>query len=282
MEAAIALEDQPGILACSIAAGYQYADVPAMGPSIVVVADNDRALAQREADRLGQMMWAAREQLIPHVPGPETAVKRAMASAEGPVALFELGDNVGGGSAADATILLKELIDQGADGWVVTIYDPEAVDTCVQVGIGATVSLQVGGKIDDAHGPTLSITGRVRTLHDGTYMETERRHGGRRHYNQGLTVALEVGRIVPERGGLLILNNRRSYPMSIHQITCVGIQPQQQRILVAKGAVAPRAAYEPVCSKIIEVDTPGATAINRAPDEFHLARKTLYEWSHLK
>jgi microcystin degradation protein MlrC len=283
MEAAIALEAQPGILACSIAAGYQYADVPAMGPSIVVVADGDADLAQREANRLGDMMWAVRDQLLPHVPDAATAVKQAIAAyrspTAGPIGLFELGDNVGGGSAADATVLLKELIAQKADGWVVAIYDPAAVQRCVQAGVGGSVTVKVGGKIDNLHGPTLTITGRVRTIHDGKYMETERRHGGRRYYDQGLCVALEVDRTEPEKGGVLILNSLRSYPMSIHQITCLGVQPQQQKILVAKGAVAPRAAYEPVCDKIIEVDTPGATAINRAPSEFHLARKNFYEWS---
>ena len=39
LEQARQLESAPGILACSIAAGYQYADVPAMGPAIVVVTD---------------------------------------------------------------------------------------------------------------------------------------------------------------------------------------------------------------------------------------------------
>jgi microcystin degradation protein MlrC len=223
-------------------------------------------------------MWAVREQLIPRVPDPKMAVQRAMAAEKGPVGLFELGDNVGGGSAADSTAILKELIDQQADGWVVTIYDPQSVRRCVQAGIGARVSLAVGGKVDNIHGPTLSISGRVRTIHDGKYMETERRHGGRRHFDQGLTAVLEVGRTEPEKGGLIVLTSLRTTPMSIHQITCAGIQPQQQKILVAKGAVAPRAAYEPVCAEIIEVDTPGATAINRSPDAFHLTRKTFYEW----
>ena len=278
MQAAIETEKKPGILACSIGAGYQYADVPAMGPSIVVVADDDMQLAQREADRLGQMMWDIRDQLIPHIPDAATAVRRAVASEHAPVALFELGDNIGGGGAGDATVLLKELIDQQADGWVVTIYDPEAAKACAQAGIGSDVSLSVGGKTDGMHGPTLLITGKVRTLHDGSYEERERRHGGRRYGDQGLTAVVEVGRTKPGRGGLLLLNSRRTSPNSIHQITCVGIQPEQQRILVAKGAVAPRAAYEPFCAEIIEVDSPGACAISRSSTEFDKARKTLYEW----
>lgn len=278
MQAAIEMEQQPGILACSIAAGYQYADVPAMGPAIVVVTDGDRALAQAAADELGARMWEVRDQLVLSFPDAATAVRRAMAAEAAPVGLFELGDNIGGGSAGDATFVLAELMRQGANGWVVTIYDPEAVQACAAAGIGAEIALQVGGKTDSQHGPTLAIAGCVRTLHDGRYMETERRHGGGRTFNQGLTAVVEVGRTEPGKGGLLVLNSARSTPNSIHQITCVGIQPQQQRILVAKGAVAPRAAYEPVCASIIEVDTGGATAINRPPEEYRLARKTLYEW----
>ena len=35
--------------------------------------------------------------------------------------------------------------------------------------------------------------------------------------------------------------------------------PRRERILVAKGTIAPRAAYEPIAARIIEVNTPGAT-----------------------
>ncbi len=282
MQAAIALESQPGILACSIAAGYQYADVPAMGPSIVVVTDNDPELAQREADRLGEMMWKVRDDLLPQVPGPAEAVRLAMESRETPIALFELGDNIGGGSAGDATFLLAELMRQGAQDWVVAIYDPAAAEACARAGIGASVSLAVGGKTDDDHGAPVAIHGTVRTLSDGRYEERERRHGGARFIDQGLSAVVTVQNQGGEPTGLLLLNSRRTTPFSIHQLTSVGIYPQHQRILVAKGAVAPRAAYEPVCARIIEVDTGGATAISRGPEQYSLARRELYEWQSPK
>ncbi len=278
MQAAIAMESEPGILAVSIAAGYQYADVPYMGPSIVVVADGDRELAQRKAQQLADMMWAVRDQLKPDLPNAAAAVRQAMHATQTPVALFDMGDNIGGGSAADSTIILEQLLAQKADGWVVTIWDPASVEACYAAGIGATVLLQVGGKSDAIHGPTLPIAGRVRTLHDGSYEETERRHGGGRYFNQGLTAVVEVNRTGPGKGGLLVLNTLRTPPMSIHQITCVGIVPQQQRILVAKGTVAPRAAYAPVSAQIIQVDTGGACDVNRDPSAFKRAPKHFYEW----
>ncbi|MCC6169921.1 MAG: M81 family metallopeptidase [Caldilineaceae bacterium] len=278
MQAAIDLENEPGILAASVAAGYQYADVPAMGPSVVVVADGDRDLAQAGAQRIADMIWAVRDQLLPDLPNAAEAVHQAMQAAQTPVALFDMGDNIGGGSAADSTLILEQLLAQKAGGWVVTLFDPEAVQACVQAGIGGAVALRVGGKTDATHGPTLSIGGRVRTLHSGEFEETERRHGGGRYFNQGLTAVVEVNRSGPGKGGLLVLNSKRTAPMSIHQITCVGIQPQQQKILVAKGTVAPRAAYAPVCAQIIQVDTGGACAINRSPSEFKRARTDFYEW----
>ncbi|MCZ0940319.1 MAG: M81 family metallopeptidase [Caldilineaceae bacterium] len=273
MEAAIELERQPGILATSVAAGYQYADVPWMGPCIVVVADGDQDLAEREAQRLADMMWSTRAELLPKIPGPAEAVAMAIASEEKPVSMMEMGDNIGGGSAGDSTFVLEELLRQGASGWVMALYDPEAVETCAEAGIGARLTLPVGGKVDDEHGPTLKVEGTVRTLHDGKFIETERRHGGGRDWDQGLTAVLATG------GGLLVLDSRRTPPMSLNQLRSVGIMPEQQEIFVAKGSVAPRAAYEPVSARIIEVDSGGATSISRPPEDFRLARQGLYEWT---
>ncbi len=273
VDAAIELEKQPGILAVSVAAGYQYADVPWMGPCIVVVADGDAALAGREAQRLAEMMWSTREALLPTIPGPAEAVRDAMASEAKPVAMMEMGDNIGGGSAGDSTFILEALLREGARGWVMAMYDPEAVEACAAAGIGAQLTLSVGGKVDDQHGPTLTVEGTVRTLHDGKFIETERRHGGGRYWNQGLTAVLETS------GGLLALNSRRTPPMSLNQLRSVGIMPEQHEIFVAKGSVAPRAAYEPVSARIIEVDSGGATSISRPPEDYQLARSGLYEWT---
>ena len=50
---------------------------------------------------------------------------------------MDIGDNVGGGSTADSTFVLDELLKQAANGWVVMIYDPSAVLYCASMGIGS-------------------------------------------------------------------------------------------------------------------------------------------------
>ena len=277
MQQAIELEQRPGILAASIAAGYQYADVEWMGPAIVLVTDGDADLATREAEKIGDAMWSIREQLVLDVPDPAAAVRQAIASDDNPTTLLDFGDNIGGGSAGDSTFVLEQLLAQQADGWVVTIWDPDAAKQCQQAGIGGAVDLQVGAKTDTEHGTTQSVQGTVRTLSDGNYEEFERRHGGGRRHHQGLTVVVQVP--CGEGSGSLVINSERQSPNSIHQITSVGIVPAQQKILAAKGAIAPRAAYEPVSPHLIEVDSGGACWIGRGPSSYEHARTQLYEWT---
>ena len=273
MDAAIELERQPGILATSIAAGYQYADVPWMGPCIVVVADGDQDMADREAQRLADMMWSSAGRTAAEDSGPGRG--RGDGDRERREAGLDDGNGrqhrrrqrggrhvrAGGTAAARGERLGYGALRSGGGGSV------------RGGGHRRTVDAAGGGKVDDEHGPTLTVEGTVRALHDGKFIETEVRHGGGRDWDQGLTAVLATS------GGLLVLDSRRTPPMSFNQLRSVGIMPEQQEIFVAKGSVAPRAAYEPVSARIIEVDSGGATSISRPPEAFRLARRGLYEWT---
>ena len=265
------LERQPGILAVSLLPGFAYADVPQMGPSVVVVADGDPALARREADRLAARLWEARRRLVAALPCPATAVSRALGADRLPVVLVDTGDNVGGGSAGDGTVLLAEMLRQGATDAVVCLFAPDEVQQCAAAGVGQEVTLRVGGKVDRRHGDPVTVTGRVRLLHDGTYVEPEVRHGGRRVNHMGLTAVVELA-----GGNLLVLNSLRHPPFSLGQLTCLGIRPERQRLLVVKAAIAYKAAYAPLAGTVIEVDTPGLTAVNPERFRYRHVRRPLF------
>ena len=115
------------------------------------------------------------------------------------------------------------------------------------------------------------VAGRVRVLHDGTYVEHEVRHGGKRTNHMGLTALVEI-----QGRNLLVLTSQRHPPFSLGQLTCLGIQPQQQRILVVKAAIAYKAAYTPIAGTIIEVDTPGLTAVNPARFTYRHIRRPMF------
>jgi microcystin degradation protein MlrC len=163
-----AVEKLPGVLAVSVSGGYQYSDVPSMGPSVVVVTDNNKALADKEANRLSQMLWDSRESTRINNPKPAEAVKMAMAHEGRPVVLIDMGDNIGGGSTGDSSFMLEELLKQGAKGWAMVIYDPEGYKIAEKAGVGKPFDLSVGGKSDNMHGKPVRIKGDVRSLNVGT------------------------------------------------------------------------------------------------------------------
>ena len=265
------LESQPPMLAASFALGFPYADVPQMGPSILIVTDGDLELARQEAELLAQRVWADRERMVAPLPEAREAVARALRAKELPVVLVDFGDNVGGGSAADGTLLLQEMLRQGATDGVVCLYDPQSVQQCLAAGVGGRVMLRVGGKVDQLQGGPVEVAGRVRVLHDGTYVEPEARHGGKRVNHMGLTALVEI-----DGRNLLVLTSQRHPPFSLGQLTCLGIDPRRQRIIVVKAAIAYKAAYKPVAGTIIEVDTPGLTAVNPARFTYRRIRRPMY------
>jgi microcystin degradation protein MlrC len=271
IEDARALEDKAGVRYASLLPGFAYADVPQMGPSVIVVTDADPGLARAEADRLAGRLWDARDQFVARLPDAAEAVRRAMEAPQRPVVLVDTGDNVGGGSAADGTVLLAEMLRQGAADGVVCLYAPEEARRCATAGIGQDVRFAVGGKVDRLHGDPVPVAGRVRVLHDGTYVEPAVRHGGKRVNHMGLTAVVEIaGR------NLLVLNSLRHPPFSLGQLTCLGIRPEQQRLLVVKAAIAYKSAYGPIAGTIIEVDTPGLTAVNPERFNYRHIRRPMY------
>ena len=270
LNAAAELESRDDVLVANVAAGYPYADVYEAGPAFVIVTDNTRQLARKEAERLSEMLWNVRGRLTLDLPDAAAAVRQAINAEKHPVILVEMGDNIGGGSPGDSTIILAELLKQDAAEFVVVLWDAESVQTCLRAGVGEEVALSVGGKTDRLHGKPVPIRGRVRLIHDGHFVETEPRHGGQKYHNQGLTAVVEL--TSPHRA-LVALTSRRQTPFSLHQLLSLGVQPQGMRIIVVKAAIAYRAAYEPIAGEIIEVDTPGLTAVN--PQHFtygHLRR----------
>ncbi len=269
------MERNPTILAASVSAGYQWSDIPAMGPSVVVVTDNDPELARREAKRLADMLLAVSDQLVLDLPSPMEAVKMAMDADEFPITLMDTGDNIGGGSPGDSTFILYQLLEQRAEGWVVVINDREANEAAFAAGIDGKFDKLVGGKADSMHGHPVRIRGRVKSLHDGRFVEPEVRHGGGRYWNMGLTSVIEVEGSTRDLPNILMLTSKRVIPFSLHQMRSCGVYPEKQKILVAKGVIAPRAAYEPISAQVIAVDSPGVTSVNPKHFTFKRARPDL-------
>lgn len=262
---------QPGVLANSILLGFPYADVAEMGTSTIVVTDGDAELARRLAAELAGFLWEQRLHYRGQYQDAATAVARARELSPGERAcLLDMGDNVGGGSPGDGTTLLAELLEHRVDQSEVCLCDPQAVVAATAAGVGNTVSVEVGGKADDQHGPPVGVRAEVQGLYDGKFQETRPRHGGFTRFDQGPSAVLRC-----ERGPTILLTTRRMTPFSLNQLISCGLDPASFRILVAKGVIAPVAAYEEVCQHFIRVDTPGSSRADMTKLDYHHRRRPM-------
>jgi microcystin degradation protein MlrC len=261
---------RPGVLANSLMLGFPYADVPEMGSAVIVVTDRNPAQAQELADDWGNFFWSRRQQFVGRLIDIPAALERA-AKLDGPICLLDMGDNVGGGSPGDGTLLAHALLEKPIDDAFVCLFDPYSAQLCIDAGVGATVRLRVGGKIDDRLGPPLESTFEVKHLCDGRFEELQVRHGGIRSFDQGPTAVVQT-----VHGLTIMLTSRRMAPFSLCQLTSCGVQPEKFHLLVAKGVHAPVAAYQPVCKHFIRVNTPGVTTADLSQLEFHKRRQPMF------
>lgn len=172
MERARRWEDrEPGAFV-SVAFGFAYADVPNAGATVMVVTDDDPALADRIADDMESYIWRVRVPFANKtLPRTEAGVSQAIEAAESgntPVVLADHADRIG-----DSTHVLRQLIDQGASRFTVaTINDEEAVRRIeATAGAGEQVTVDVGGHAEQYAGDPVELTGTVEYLgpYDSVY-----------------------------------------------------------------------------------------------------------------
>lgn len=268
---AAAQRQRTGVLSVSVVEGYPYADVPEMGMSFIAVTDNDQALADDVAHRLAGAAWALRAELNQGGTAIDEALRQADAAPAAPVVLFDVGDNVGGGSPGDSTHILHAARALGVRHLLQALCDPQVVQQCQDVGVGGRISATVGGKSDHLHGAPFPIEATVTALSDGRYEETGPTHGGFRFYNDGPSAALRT-----DDGYTLVLTSRGAGSASLQQFRSLGIEPLHMKIIVAKGVHSPRPAMEPIARQLIWVASPGVTTADLSTFTYHHRRVPLY------
>ncbi len=266
--------ENPKVLTNSLVLGFPYADVSEMGSSVIAVTNADAELAKKCARELARELWDRREDFAGQLIEINEAIVKCQ-RLEGPICLLDMGDNVGGGSAADGTYLLHALHERKIPKAFVCLYDPESVREATKTGIGNKAKFSLGGKTDDQHGQPLRGEFRVCSFHDGQFEEPEVRHGGFHQFDQGATAIVES-----DHGLTVMLTSKRMVPFSLWQLRSCGLNPADFQVLVAKGVNAPVAAYQEICRYFLRVNTPGSTCADMTHLNFTRRRRPLFPFEH--
>lgn len=266
---AAGLAERKGILSLSILLGFPYADVEDMGTSIIVVADNDEELARRTGKELEDYIVTNRELYS----GTKYSVEQALSMAEErekPVLLLDMGDNIGGGSPANNICILEGLLTRKSLKYFMCICDPFAVEQAGKLKIGEFAPITFTGTVADGT-KQLTLELKLTFQSDGNFKEDSPRHGGQVNYYMGKTVVMET-----EEGSAIMFTTLRVPPFSLHQLYSCQVNPEDYDVIIAKGVIAPLAAYAPVTKSSIQVNTPGVTQADMTMFLHRFRRKPLF------
>jgi microcystin degradation protein MlrC len=267
-----------GALAASLFTGFPHADIRNAGLSAVVVTDGDRALAERLRDELLQQAWRERDAFVYRIEPLAQSVARARAmppaSGEGPIVLLDHYDNAASGGTMDATVVLAEILRQGLeDVAAFAIYDPQAVEQAIAAGIGARVTLSIGGKIAmpaiPRESPPLTVTGTVKTISHGRYRNRGPMARGLL-MEMGPAVVLDTGPVE------IALISRHVEPSDLNCLLALGIDPLQKRYVMLKSRIHWRAGLGHLAKAVVECAGVGVCTSDYGELQFRNLRRPIY------
>lgn len=267
-------QQDPAVLAASLFGGFPMADIPEAGLSAVVVADGAAARAEAVCGRLLDAAWARKADFIYRPEPLEQAVARAKQIADGPVILLDHADNVGSGGTADSMSVIAEVIRQGLrDVAVAAVWDPGAVQAMVQAGVGAEITVELGGNTDmpalGLAGAPLSLTGRVRRISDGEWIVRGPMYTGSR-VTSGPTVLFET------QGVAIVVTSLHHEPWDTGILTSLGVDPAACRYLLLKSRIHYRAGFAPLAKATITLDGVGVTTSDNSLLKFERVQRPIY------
>jgi microcystin degradation protein MlrC len=270
-------------LACSVFVGFPHADIREAGLSAVVCTDANADAAASIRDALLDEAWNARERFVYRAEPLAGSVARAKALGDstvaagakgGPVVMLDHCDNVASGGTMDTTAVLAEVLSQGLEDVVFyALHDPESVRAAIAAGVGAEVTLDVGGKAPmpsiGAPAAPLRVTGTVKRITDGVYRLRGPMGTGART-NNGPTVVLQVG------GVELVLISLYQEPFDLECFFSVGVDPTRKRFVVIKSRVHWRAGLGELAREVVECSGVGVTTSDYSLLKFEKVRRPVF------
>lgn len=280
MNQALALTQQPDVLDISVFSVQPWLDLNDVGCSVLVTTDGDPELAGALADELADAFWQRRYAFDVSLVQTSAAIRAALASERAPWVLADSADAPSSGAPGDSTVLLQHLLAAVPQKpCYLNIVDAAAVDSLVTAGADCELTLTLGATSGCTLYRPCEVTGRVRLIADGDFVNRGPGFQGRTTH-MGRTAVLDIGQIA------LVIMERPIIQWDPELYQSLGLEVQQAQIVVVKSPAAFRAAYAPLAAEIMVVDAPGVCSPDLRALPYQHVRRPLYplddppDWRH--
>ncbi|WP_170575929.1 M81 family metallopeptidase [Ruegeria atlantica] len=251
----------PEILNVAVNAGFTDADVFACGPSVLVTYDRlkDHGVRALEvANKLCDTIWSYRDDWDKPMDLSDCIDRLSTSTlGSGPCVVADFSDNPGSGAYSDCTAILSALINAGlTEATLGILYDPKAAAELAEAGIGAEVTLTVGGKTDpNVGGGPVELKGTVQAVSDGKFVFEG-------PMNAGVPSSMGTSVCFRASGVDVLISSKRIQMHDKNMFRAVGIEPAERAIVVVKSMQHFRQAFEPIASEVLVTDAGGLCTPN--------------------
>ena len=256
----LAAMESDAVQTLSFAPGFPAADFPGCGPSVFAYG-RTQADADAAADTLAALIESHEDDFDGRIFTPDEGVRHAMelaTRAAKPIVIADTQDNPGAGGDSDTTGMLRALVRNNATRAALgVIYDPDSARTAHAAGVGASVTLALGGKSGIPGDAPYKETFIVERLSDGQFVAPGPYYGGR-DMDMGPSACLRIG------GVRVVVSSHKAQLADQSMYRYVGIEPTKQAILVNKSSVHFRADFEAIAEKLLICAAPGAMPADTA------------------
>jgi microcystin degradation protein MlrC len=266
--------EKQGALCASLFVGFPHADIVNAGLSAVVVTDNDPALARRWRDELLDRAWMERAKWVYEVEPLAQSFARAKEIDTRPVVLLDHYDNAASGGTMDTMAVLAGILEARLeDVAAFAIYDPAAVKAMQAAGLGANVTLKLGGRLDmpslGLKGKPLEVSGKIRNLSNGQFRNRGPMSRGVL-MDMGPTAVLDTGRVQ------IVVISRQQEPNDLECFASQGIDPAKKSYLMLKSRVHWRAGFGDLARATVECAGVGVCTSDYSVLDFKRVRRPIY------
>ena len=266
--------EKSGALSATFFVGFPHADIPYAGSSAVVVTNGDAELARRYCDELLEMAWEARAKFVYRPEPLSSSVEKARQASAKPVMLLDHYDNCASGGTMDAMTVLAAILEARLEeAAAFAICDPAAVKQMKEAGIGASVTLPLGGKLDmpalGLKGEPLAVSGTVKRIVEGQF-RNEGPMGRGELMDMGPTAVLDTGRVE------IVVVSRQIEPYDIAAWRHIGIDPAAKRYVMLKSRVHWRAGLGDLAREVIECAGTGVCTSDYSQLNFRRVRRPVF------
>ena len=256
------------VLNLCYAAGFPPSDLNECGPAVVCHGYSQQTV-QAAIDKLETMVIERETEFAEPLLTPDEAVIEAMSIAKNanrPVIIADTQDNPGCGGTGDTTGLLDALVRHDAIDAVLCVFtDADAALAAHQAGIGARLTIAIGGKHNIPSVEAFKGKFEVTHLSAGTFVTTGRSIPGR-HINLGPCAVLRIG------GVSVFVSSKRMQAYDQDILRHIGIDPDKQKILALKSTCHFRADFDYIAERTLIAIAPGA----------HIVDPRAYPYRHLR